>query len=101
MKNKLNEVFQFTIDFLNSYNLNWCVAYGTAIGAVRHHGIIPWDDDIDIFMPREDYNKFMSLRGELYDTHYRIIAMGDDNYWLPFAKLFDSNTTIWELLLVR
>ena len=95
-KGKLLEAFSFTISLLEKNNLKWFAAYGTAIGAVRHKGIIPWDDDIDICMPRDDYNKLLSLSDELKVTKYRIIKIGDDNYWLPFAKIYDASTTIWE-----
>ena len=95
-KRKLLETLSFTISLLETNKLKWFAAYGTAIGAVRHKGIIPWDDDIDICMPRDDYNKLLALSAELKDTKYRIISLGDDNYWLPFAKIYDSSTTILE-----
>lgn len=97
IKSELNNLFKTLISFLDSNNLRWSVACGTAIGAVRHKGIIPWDDDIDIWMPRSDYNKLLSMSRDLKKLNLDVITMENSNrYWLPFAKIYDRNTTIQE-----
>lgn len=97
LQTKLLELLKFTIAFLDAHNLRYIALGGTALGAVRHKGFIPWDDDIDIHMWREDYNKLLSLKSELQrDGHDVLSADTDCGYYLPFAKIIDSSTTIWE-----
>ena len=49
------------ISFCKEYQITYYACGGTAIGAVRHGGMIPWDDDIDVYMDRTNYNRFISL----------------------------------------
>ena len=94
---KLLDVFKRTIQFLEANNIKWWAAYGTLIGAVRHKGLIPWDDDVDIWVPREDYDRLVTL-GHLtsfYNLELKSIETHSD-YYLGFAKLCDTNSTMWE-----
>lgn len=63
------KILLFVDELCNKLNLNYCVMYGTLIGAIRHNGFIPWDDDVDIFMSRKDYlilqEYFMQHKDEL------------------------------------
>jgi len=95
-KKKLIETFRVFDEFCRANEIKYFAAYGTLIGAVRHHGLIPWDDDIDVWMLPNDYNKFCSLKGKVHD-HYDIIDDRDNNYWLlRLAKFVDIDTTLWE-----
>lgn len=95
-KNKLLDTFKYTALFLEKHNLKYWACGGTCIGAVRHKGFIPWDDDIDIMMPRDDYYKLLELTGEIEESGYSLVSIKDKGYYFDFAKLCDSNTTIWE-----
>lgn len=95
-KEKLLNTFKYTVSFLEKNNLKYWACGGTCIGAIRHKGFIPWDDDIDIMMPRDDYYKLLSLVGNMKGSGYKMVSIFDKGYYYDFGKIMDENTTIWE-----
>ena len=97
-KQIIYKTFKFVVEFLDSHNIDYFMADGSALGAVRHKGFIPWDDDIDIYMLRSEYNKLISFSEELYSKGYKLVNLGNtNNYYLRFSKIVDANTTLWEV----
>lgn len=78
--------------------LTYYLVGGTLLGSVRHNGFIPWDDDLDIALPRNDYNKFIKLclKGALGKDYFLHNSDTDPEYWLPFAKVKKNNTLFVE-----
>lgn len=74
-------------------NLTYFIAYGTLIGAVRHQGFIPWDDDIDIWVPISDYQRLLGIL-EKTDKYSLINNLKTNNWPRPFSKLTDERTII-------
>ena len=97
LKKKELEILKEFISCCEQMNLTYYISYGTLIGAIRHGGFIPWDDDIDVCMPRPDYDKFISEGSKFLPENYFIQTMDTDpKYALNFAKLRDSDTTLFE-----
>lgn len=103
----MNELQKVELDLFRCFaetcerlNLNYFLVCGSALGAARHGGFIPWDDDMDVGMYREDYNKFMELAPAIlpegiFLQNYK----SDPEFPYIFAKLRNSNTTYVEKLL--
>lgn len=91
------EILRKVSQFCEQHGICYSLAYGTLLGAVRHKGFIPWDDDIDIMMPRGEYEKFLECFND-EDGRYKVWSSSiDKNYPYPFAKIEDRKTVVNEL----
>lgn len=81
------------------HNLRYYLVTGSALGAVRHKGFIPWDDDIDVAMPRNDAMKLLALKDEFKEPYFLQHYTTDPSFPYPFMKLRNSATTFEEGLL--
>ena len=91
------DVLSAFIRICEAQGLRYFCAGGTAIGAVRHQGMIPWDDDIDVFMPRPDYDRFLRLAAHSMPEGYELLSpYATKDYPMYFAKMCNARTTLLE-----
>ncbi len=85
--------------FCTENKIRYSLAFGTLLGAVRHGGYIPWDDDIDILMPREDYECFLKA---FSTDRYKVLSYpSEPKFVLPYAKVIDTKTILYEYSSMR
>ncbi|WP_034529476.1 LicD family protein [Secundilactobacillus oryzae] len=96
-KISLNILAHFT-DFCEANSLQYFMIGGSLLGTIRHNGFIPWDDDVDVGMPRADYEQFLKLGDKFFaDSRFFLqTPYSDENYGLSYAKLLDRQTYIEE-----
>lgn len=89
------EILNYVDNFCKRNNLKYSLACGTLLGAIRHKGYIPWDDDIDIQFLRDDYNKFITLWIKQGNHPYELLSLETTSYWgMAYAKVCNSKTII-------
>lgn len=98
LQEKLLDMLKWFHNFCEKEGLTYFAAGGTALGAVRHKGFIPWDDDIDVGMPRPDYEKFLKLAKKIngQSDYFVEFSQGQKEYVYSFAKIYDTRTTLIE-----
>ncbi|MBO4482693.1 MAG: LicD family protein [Prevotella sp.] len=85
------------VEICEAHQLTYFCVGGTVIGAVRHGGMIPWDDDIDIAMPRPDYDRFRKLCKTIDLGHYELATPELKGYPFFFSKFCDKDTSLIEI----
>ena len=100
VSSQIKEVWAVELDLLHQLdtvckanNLVYFAGAGTLLGAIRHKGFIPWDDDIDIYMLRPDYDKLIKLANEFKEPYFLHTAYTNQNNIKTFAKLRNTHTT--------
>lgn len=91
------EIVKEVVRICEKYNLIYYMIGGTFLGAIRHKGFIPWDDDIDLAMPREDYEKFLSVAEKELNSNLQLVNFKTDSlYQYYITRIRDIDTKVVE-----
>lgn len=92
------DMLAFVDQVARRHQIVYSLSAGTLLGAIRHHGMIPWDDDVDIMLKRDEYTRLLrELEIEIKGSHYALLTpdnLNTGNVQLPFTKLVDTRTRV-------
>lgn len=91
------DILQAFHDFCQENGIMYSLGGGTLLGAIRHNGYIPWDDDIDVYMRRDDYREFVKKFPTVYKDRYKLASLETAPQWSrPYGKMYDEKTILIE-----
>lgn len=95
-KSKILNMLILFAHYCDQYNLKYSLSGGTLLGAIRHKGFIPWDDDIDVCMPRTDYERFIHADHTVFHKQKLEVKSGTmtSGFYYPFCKIVDLKSRV-------
>lgn len=100
IKNEILNILKVFDGYCSNHSLKYVLSYGTLLGAIRHKGFIPWDDDIDVSMTVDEYSKLRTIAAVSpfldSEKRFRFYFPGDENYCYSFAKVVDTRYLLRE-----
>lgn len=92
----LLNILDFFAKYCDNHSLNYSIEGGTLLGAIRHHGFIPWDDDVDVALLRDEYERLKESAKYFKHPYFKFHSYDIDGYAIPYLKLSDERTILLE-----
>ena len=101
IQSELMKMMKEIVPVLTENHIKWFLSGGSILGAIRHHGFIPWDDDIDLFMERSDFDRFKVVFDKYLGDRYLLRVPGDKDYLMCFPRIEKIGTKVQSIQSVE